>query len=150
MYHIITWEQMHTFLQSSIRTSPFLKRKHTEGLILIPSSRASWRQRVLRWGYAIISPWDLQSCAQIRAVTRRVPSSFVCVCVCVCVCVSVIVWKREWVWHIQLPSGVQFHGLYSHPDPCLGLTGYWMVYPGFQNSSANSKCELKPFDSANL
>lgn len=72
---------MHTFLQSSIRTSPFLMHKHTEGLILIPSSRESWRQCVLRWGFAIISPWDLQSCAQIRTVTRRVPSSFVCVIV---------------------------------------------------------------------
>lgn len=82
MYHIILQEQMHTFLQSSICTSPLLMHKHTEGLILlIPSSRASWRQRVLRWGYTIISPWDLQPYAQFRAVTRRVPSSIVCDCV---------------------------------------------------------------------
>lgn len=144
MYHIILLEQMHTFLQSSIRTSPLLMHKHTEGLILIPSSRASWRQRVLRWGYTIISPWDLQPYAQFRAVTRRVPSSIVCVCVCV------IVWKREWVWHTQLPLDAQFHGLYSHPGLCLVLTGYWMVYFGSQDSSANIHCELKLFDSPNL
>lgn len=79
MYHIILLERMRAFLQCSIHTSPLLMHKDTERLILIPSSRESWRQLVLRWGYTIISPWDLQPCAQFRAVTRRVPSSIVCV-----------------------------------------------------------------------
>jgi len=140
MYQIIILEWLRAFLQSSIRTSPLLMHRHTEGLILIPRSRESWRHRVLRWGYTIISPWDLQPCAQFRAVTRRVPSSILCVCVC----------ESENGCGIHNYHQTQCHRLYSHPGLCLVLTGYWMVYLRSQDSSANIHCELKPSDSPNL